>query len=412
MDQRETIDRAPRSLYIHLPFCRHKCSYCDFVAFGGLERQMRPYLAALMGEVALWGQAFAAWGQATTIDTLYLGGGTPTYLPLDGLRDLLATVRRGFPWGDEAEVSIEANPVGLTVESLSALRRAGVNRLSLGVQSVHPAELDLLSRNHDAELARVAVAAARAAGFPRLNVDLIYGLPGQGLSAWQQSVERVLSWEPNHLSLYGLQVEEGTVLAEWIARGQQPAPDPDLAADMYEWVSEWLAQEGFEQYELSNWARPGHACRHNLTYWRLEPYLGLGCGAHSLWAEQRFAHPETPQEYAAALRARPALAEPDRWLDALAAQGLIRERRRLAAAEQLAEALMLGLRLNQGIDRAALTERYGAEALRPYETTFDELAKLGLLARNLRGWSLTPRGRLLGNAVFEHCLELVPPLSA
>ena len=281
------------SLYFHVPFCRIRCAYCDFNTYAGLEALIPAYTQALIHEVRQVGQAAPA--QIDPVHTVFFGGGTPSLLPLDCYAEIFAALRDSFALTPDCEITLEANPGTVDQAYLAGLRALGVNRLSLGVQSSHAWELKLLDRLHTFDDVIAVVRMARDAGFDAhsfgLNLDLIFALPHQTMPAWQATVQRVLALEPDHLSLYALSLEQGTPLRSWVYRGLLPMPDADLAADMYLWAAETLSAHGYEQYEISNWARsnfilhpssliPDFACLHNLQYWRNLPYLGFGAGAH------------------------------------------------------------------------------------------------------------------------------------
>lgn len=262
------------AIYIHIPFCRRRCAYCDFASTAGLEALIPAYVDALAREIAAQDRA--------TVPTIYLGGGTPSLLTPAQVQAILDACRAAFDVDPAAEITMEANPGTVDAAYLPALRAAGVNRLSLGVQSFADGELALLGRIHTAAQAVAAYDNARAAGFANVSLDLVYGLPGQTLADWSRSLDRAVALCPDHLSLYALEVHGDTPLGRRIAAGDLPAPDDDLAADMYELAEDRLAVAGFMHYELSNWATGNDAaCRHNLTYWRNEPYRGLGAAAHS-----------------------------------------------------------------------------------------------------------------------------------
>ncbi|GAG27108.1 unnamed protein product, partial [marine sediment metagenome] len=257
--------------------CQSKCSYCDFNSYAGLESLIEPYVGALLAEMGLWREPT----QHMRVATVFLGGGTPSLLPLAEVEHIMTALRQRFRLAANAEVSFEANPGTVDCPYLEGLRSLGVNRLSLGVQSFHDDELATLGRIHTAAQAREAYHTARLAGFDNVNLDLIYDLPRQTMTAWQYTVREAVALRPDHLSLYALTLEEGTPLADDVARGRLPPPDADLAADMYLWAEDALAAAGYQHYEISNWALPDRECRHNLAYWLNEPYLGLGAGAHS-----------------------------------------------------------------------------------------------------------------------------------
>ena len=390
----DVILRSMYSLYIHVPFCRQRCSYCDFNTYAGQEHLRAAYVEALCREVALLA---AAAGKRLVVHTVYFGGGTPSLLTPWQVERVLESIARHFSLQEGAEISLEANPDTLDAAYLQALRAIGVNRLSLGAQSAHPDDLRLLERSHDFVAVIRAVEWARAAGFDNFNLDLIFGIPHQSLARWQWTLEQALALRPEHLSLYALTLEHGTPLAHWVGRGLLPAPDADLAADMYSWADERLREEGYAQYEISNWARPGKACRHNLQYWRSLPYLGLGAGAHGYAAGTRTVNVLTPAGYIRRLGggARPR---------AFPRTPATVEVRVLSPADEMAEMMMMGLRLTQeGIGKRDFRRRFGRELLAVYGEPIRRLVDQGLL-----GWAedgerlrLTARGRLLGNWVFR-----------
>lgn len=387
----------PLSLYLHIPFCTAKCGYCDFNSYAGHEHLIPTYSQALLREAQLWRKAT----DGRPVTTVFFGGGTPSLLPLEELAALMDGLRATFAIAPDAEVTLEANPGSLDEPYLRGLLDLGFNRLSLGVQSFHDDELRALQRLHSAEDARQAVRAARAAGFGNVSLDIIFGLPEQPLGRWQQSLEQALALAPEHLSLYALTVEEGTPLAREVVGGRTPAPDPDAQADQYEWAQQRLARAGYEHYEISNWARPGYRCRHNLTYWECREYLGLGAGAHSYLGGVRFAN-------AAALGQYLALVE-ESWREAGAGDGGTRLRHvvsgeRITPELAMVDALILGLRLVEGVSLDGFRERFGVDALAAFGERLREPGELGLLETVDGRLRLTERGRLLGNEVFARLL--------
>ena len=373
-------------LYLHIPFCQAKCAYCDFNSYAGMESLHARYVQAVCEEVSNRARALAS----STVDSIYMGGGTPTILPPSLLQEILRACTRCFSVQSNAEISIEANPGTLDPQSLLALRRAGVHRLSLGVQSLSDKELRLLGRIHNASEALQAFRWARAAGLKNINLDLIYGLPRQSLADWKSTLERALQLAPEHLSLYALSVEASTPLAAEIAACNLPAPDSDLAADMYTWSVTRLEQAGYEHYELSNWAlRRGISsetrCRHNLKYWQVRPYLGLGAGAHSHLDNQRSSNVSHPLEYA------------HRIESGLAPTA---ERTALSPTESMAETMILGLRLMDGVSFSDFRQRHNRELEQEYAKELKELNKQGLLTIDAVGVRLTAKAWLLANQVF------------
>lgn len=386
-------------LYVHVPFCRRKCTYCDFVSLAGRQELWPAYRDALVREIEAM--------PPLRPRTLYVGGGTPTIWPAPYLGELTRAARRAGLAAD-AEVSVEANPGTVDPEKLAELRRAGYNRLSIGVQSTVEANLWLLGRIHAHADSEAAVAWARLAGFTNVSIDMIYGLPGQSLAEWCADLRRALALGSDHLSAYGLSLEGGTPLAAAVAGGALPEPDPDAAADMYEATEDILAAAGYHQYEISNWARAASqalapaaeggrgaegnrrnllTCRHNLIYWRNEPYLGLGAGAHSFLGGRRCARVADPVAYTTATyAAKIAFCEA------------------IDAPLEMAETAILGLRLTSGLDRRRFLDRFGVDPLSLYADVFAEAQRQGLLVVQQEAVRLTRRGRLLSNEVFQRLL--------
>ena len=376
-----TLDKlSPLSLYIHIPFCRSKCGYCDFISYGGLEDIIPTYIDALSNELRM-----RALGNRQSVATIYFGGGTPSLLNTTQIGKMIDTCRKYFQMEKNAELTLEANPGSTTPQWLSTIRDIGFNRLSLGFQSLGDNDLRLLGRIHSAGQALEAYTWARQAGFENINIDLIYGLPAQTLKQWQRILSSALSLAPEHLSLYPLTLEEATPLGQAVESGSIPAPDPDMAAEMYQYAEESLSGVGYEHYELSNWSLPGNACRHNLTYWENRPYLGLGAGAHSFINGYRVANSARPEEYISNL-------ESGKLPQA--------EKEFINPALELSETIILGLRLVNGIELNDIKLRFGIDMSVIYQSEIDELKESGLLERDVSTLRLTQRGRLLGNEVF------------
>jgi oxygen-independent coproporphyrinogen-3 oxidase len=391
---------ADLALYVHIPFCQAKCPYCDFNSYAGLEDLMAPYVDALITEMALWRDAT----RDAHVTSVFFGGGTPSFLPLAETKRIAAALRRSFRLAPNAEITVEGNPGSADSARLDGLRRLGFNRLSLGVQSFHDDELRLLGRVHSAAEARQAYRVAQRTGFENVNLDLIYGLPGQTLAAWQATLTEAITLRPEHLSLYALTLEEGMPLATDVARGRLPTPDPDLAADMYLWAGEALASGGYEHYEISNWALPGYRCRHNLVYWRNQPYLGLGAGAHSCLGGFRFAAVHDPRAYIREVMATAPEPPSDGLAAYLAGLRHLETVEEVSPARAMAETAILGLRLTDGLSLAAFRRRFGMGLLSVYSSAVAELTALGLLERSNGRLRLTRKGRLLGNEAFERFL--------
>ncbi len=375
----------PLSIYIHVPFCQKRCMYCDFATFTGQDEQMPAYVAAVETEM----QRRAGRLGRPPAQTVFLGGGTPSLLPPDLLARLLDAVRARFTLDPAAEITMECNPGTLDADKLRAIRAAGVNRLSFGVQSLNDDILRTIGRIHSAAEALDAFASARACGFENLSGDLIHALPGQDLSDWQDTLARLVALDLPHYSLYGLIPEEGTPLLRALQRGEIVIPDGDHAAEMYEWARDYMAARGYEHYEISNWAKPGWASRHNTAYWVQTSYLGFGVAAHGYYAGERRGNVRGLAGY---LRRIEHGEDP-----AVSVEAIDADRAR-------SDGMIMGLRLIAGIERAVYRRQHGAD---PVDLWPGELALLqaqGLLAVTPERIALTREAHLLGNYVWEHFL--------
>ena len=372
----------PLGLYLHIPFCKSKCAYCDFYSLPHSEEKMDAYTAALIRHL----EEVAPRCAAHTADTVYFGGGTPSYLGEKRLTKLLKTVKKRYHVAAGAEITLEANPDSAgDWKALRALRRAGFNRVSLGVQAADDGLLRRIGRVHTWDQVLSSVAAARMAGFDNLSLDLIYGLPGQTVAAWQDTLRAAAALETQHISCYGLKVEPGTPL--WQQRESADIPDDDAQADMYLWTVDYLEKQGYAQYEISNFARPGYESRHNLKYWTLGEYAGFGPGAHSDMGGVRFAY--------------------ERDLDGYIAGELrLSEMEEIAPLDRDLEYIMLSLRTVQGID-SAYFQRQFRQKFQPMEELLAQYEVHGLAARTERGWRLTPRGFFVSNAIIVSLQEAV-----
>lgn len=394
------------SLYIHIPFCRHRCAYCDFNTYAGLEGYIPAYIDALCAEIRMVAERSAERLRAHSI---FFGGGTPSLLPPEALEKILGACGRYFELLPGAEITLEANPGSVTTEWLFQARRLGVNRLSFGMQSAHPGDLRILERQHDAVDVIRAVEWSRRAGFNNLSLDLIFGIPGQDLQRWADSLEFALRLKPEHLSLYSLTVEGGTPFKRWVDRGLVAMPGDDLAADMYELACERLEQAGFAHYEISNWARRDphcdYRCQHNLQYWLMYPYLGFGAGAHGFAERTRTANVRGIKTYinrCAADEGRPFPAGPatevlnplDRWTE-------------------MQETMMVGLRLLEyGVSAGDFRRRFGLTLQDAFEKQISRLIQIGLLewvGLGRESLRLSRRGWLLGNQAFMEFIDLPRP---
>lgn len=367
-------------LYIHIPFCRSRCSYCDFATGLYQSELAERYVRALVDEIAASRKAGAR------VDTVYFGGGTPSLLTPAQLDQILSALHRQFDIDSDSEVTLEMNPGTVSRDQLRAFRELGVNRTSFGAQTFDDAELAKLGRSHSAADTLKTFHELRAAGFDNVSFDLIAGLPGQTLAGWQRNIEQSLALEPEHLSFYLLEVHSGTPLADHIRRGLQPVPDEDLAAVMYEWMIDRAVPAGYEHYEISNLSKPGFQSRHNTKYWTAAPYFGFGCSAHSFdgvarrWSNQRdvLRYVENVEQ-----RTSPVVEEQE-----------------LTAADLRAEALFLGMRMMRGVDVREYNELFGVDLCAEHQEDLDRFRDAGLVEFDGDLIRLTRNGALMSNEVF------------
>ncbi len=364
-------------LYLHIPFCRSKCLYCDFCSVPRPEpERMQLYVDALCRDLCRWEERVGDY----RVETVYLGGGTPTVLPIADLARILSTVGECYHLAPDAEITIECNPATASREQLDALRRAGYNRLSMGVQSVHPEELKALGRLHRFADVLRTLEDARAAGFSNVSMDVMSGIPEQTEESWQATLEAVCKLSPEHISAYDLILEEGTPLHR--AQAHFRLPGEESARRMYLSGVSYLSAQGYAQYEVSNFARPSYASRHNLRYWECREYLGLGVAAYSDLFGERFGN--------------------SRELDAyIAGEDITAERTCPSVGERLDEALMLGLRMSKGVSLGALEARFGCDAVGTLERALSPYLTAGLCVRMGDRIALTPEGMLVSNAILS-----------
>jgi oxygen-independent coproporphyrinogen-3 oxidase len=377
-----------QALYVHVPFCRVRCGYCDF--FSELYRPavVEPFLEALSKELAAH---TARW--KPRLNTIFVGGGTPTMLPAEPLQRLLESCTTAAP-NDSAEFTVEANPATIDAQKAAVLAAVGVNRASMGAQSFNPAELSVLERTHRPQQVRETMAICRSAGVRSISLDLIFAIPGQDLDSWLASLDQAIALEPEHISCYGLTYEPGTRLHARLAAGEVTAVDPDLEADMYEAAIDRLAAAGFAQYEISNFARPGQQCRHNLVYWRNEPYIGAGPSAAGYVGGERYKNVADVSEY---VRRVVTGADPRA------------ETERLSMEKSAGETTMLALRTTEGLNRARFAERFGQDPVawfgqRDGGRAITQNVAEGLLELTPEAMRLTRRGMLLANKVMADFL--------
>ena len=379
------------SLYVHIPFCHTRCHYCDFNTYAGMLPLREPYVRALLTEIGMAGALTKLpGGKPRRSRTIFFGGGTPSLLSVSQVSRILDACYNNFAVDEDAEITLEANPGTLSREQLVGLRAAGVNRLSMGAQSFDAELLKTLGRIHSPKDITQAVRDAQAAGFTSINVDFMFGLPGQTMRHWRETIERALDLHIEHLSLYSLIIEEGTPFYTWTHEGRITPGDEDLCADMYEYADERLHAAGYVNYEISNWSLPGFQSRHNLTYWHNLPYIGVGAGAYSSFGGRRFSNVREPAEYIRMLKAQ-------QWPEV--------ESETVDKAQAMSETAFLALRTAQGLHLPTFEQRFALPFAQFAGDRLHMVEEAGLLERETEWLRLSKRGRLLGNEVF---LRLLP----
>ncbi len=375
------------SLYIHIPFCKKKCHYCDFRSFQNCNNNdIREYLDDLCKEIDLYRDL----GKTFIIDTLFIGGGTPSMVPGEGIAKIMKQLRRVFSFSEDPEISIEGNPDTLSYDKLARYYELGIHRLSMGLQSEKLQLLKALGRIHGPEDFLESLGNAREIGYNNINCDLMFGLPGQSMKDFEKTLGWVKKLDIPHISAYGLIVNEDTELARRISQGRVPEPDEDLEVDMYHFLRKFLYQGGYEHYEISNFSKPGFQCRHNRTYWENREYLGLGLGAHSSMGNRRFFNVEDFGGYHRMIQAgeKP-----------LGGEEILSDR------ERLRESLILGLRLLEGVDIDYLAKRYKTPVENRIKRKLREFEKNELLQTCEGRLRFTSKGLYLSNSLFREILD-------
>lgn len=370
-------------IYIHVPFCQSKCSYCHFISLPFQLSTADRYRNAVLKELATSVTFCAEKGE---IDSIYFGGGTPSLVPAEHIADILNYCRLNLVVSHDCEISMEANPGTIAAENAKAYRRHGLTRISIGAQSFNDSELVSIGRLHSSAMIRHSLSVLRSAGFSNINLDLMLGLPGQTAESWRRNLEEVERLDIQHLSVYMLDLDDKCPMYELTARGKVRLPDEDLISDLYLETVDTLSAIGLYQYEISNFARPGRACRHNLKYWRREPVHGLGLASHSFDGIFRYSN----------------LSNIDEYFDSIdSGRTVINWREPVTAAQSLSEELFLGLRLSEGLDWNRLVNVYGSQSMAKFEPYIKQLSARRLIEQKDNFFRLTPSGMLISNEIFQ-----------
>ena len=376
-------NRIPLELYIHIPFCMQKCQYCDFLSGPSDQETRDRYIEALLAEIQ------AVQGvEAYEIVSVFIGGGTPSVLKAEAIASIMETIQKKFCFSPDAEITIESNPGTVDLAKLKAYRKAGINRLSLGLQSTDSKELRMLGRIHTFEQFKNSLAIARNAGFTNINIDLMSALPGQTIESFTRVLKEAVSLNTEHISVYSLIIEEGTRLYDNIDN-YPDIPDDDDDRKMYALTKEILGQAGYERYEISNYAKDGYACRHNIGYWKRTEYLGLGLGASSLYGENRFSNTRDMQEY-------------------LGFSGNTERIRKdvlkLSLKDQIEEFMYLGLRMTEGISEIDFEQNFGQKLENIYGSVLQKYKETGFLEKTGTNWRFTRKGIHVSNHILAELL--------
>lgn len=400
------MQKKKLGLYVHIPFCHAKCAYCDFYSqSGATDALMQRYVDAVLLQM----EDYSAAARAYTVDSVFIGGGTPTALPVDTMCELLAGIKRNFNLARGAEFTIEANPATVTLASLKKYRKMGVNRISIGLQSAQADELAALSRIHTLEDFEASFKAARQAGFDNISVDVMYGIPLQTADSFARTLDYVASLSPEHISVYGLKIEEGTPFARM--RDTLILPDEDTEADMYLDCIYNLAARGYRQYEISNFARVGRECRHNLKYWNCDEYLGLGCAAHSYFNNMRFSMKRDMMLYVESMEADMSkggmLTDDGIFMEEahLKKAQPVDEMYSLSPNERVGEYIMLKLRLAEGISSMEFSARFGLNFDALYGRRLQIYIDNGFMRYDGDRYSFTPKGMYVSNYILSTILD-------
>ena len=378
-------------IYIHIPFCQTKCFYCDFNTYTKIEDQIDEYISCVISEINIWGEILGN----SSIRSIFFGGGTPSYIDSKYIKIILDSIHENFYVDKNIEVTLETNPNDVSKNKFIDLISIGINRISMGVQSFDDSLLRMLGRRHDSKEAENSYKTIRETGFDNLSIDLMYGLPYQSIQSWENTLDKSIYLKPNHISLYSLQVENGTPLKSKINSGAYEKPDDDKAAEMYEIAEKKLFNKNFFQYEISNWSKKSFECVHNKIYWENNFYLGIGAGAHSRINNFRFSNIKSPKKYINTLMNNKVLKSETMKID------FIENLDSLSYSDEISETMMMGMRLNQGIKLEKFKQKFGKTIYEIFDNEIKKLKNLNLIEINETHIRLSSKGRLLGNEVFQ-----------
>ena len=395
----------PVGLYIHIPFCQTKCSYCDFNTYAGIETLLTPYIDSICTEIKLWGSVIPD----TDIKTIFFGGGTPSYIPEDSLGQILNTIKEEMNTTNCKEITIESNPNDLSkIKKLEYYLEIGINRISIGIQSFNDYHLKNIDRRHSAAEGINAIKNAESAGFKNINIDLMFGLPYQTKNEWIETLEVIPTIPIQHISMYCLTIEKNTPMFHQVNQETLPMPDQDLAAEMYEISTNFMQQQNFRHYEISNWAKNNMLCIHNLAYWKNQQFIGVGPGAHSSLFSYRFSNIESPKKYIQKLKFNPNsqkihnnnLTAKEKLLTIPTTENLEKQ----DFKTQMSDTLIMGLRLDSGINISEFEHKFQIRIEEIFPGKINKLISENLITKQNNQIKLSAKGKLLGNEVFINFL--------
>ena len=395
----------PIGLYIHIPFCETKCSYCDFNTYAGIENLLTQYIDSICKEIKLWGSVIPN----AHISTIFFGGGTPSYIPANLLGQILNTIKNEMDTTNCTEITIESNPNDLSeIKKLEYYLKIGINRISIGIQSFNDIHLKNIDRRHSSSEGIHAIKNAKSAGFENINIDLMFGLPNQTKHEWIQTLEVVPTIPIQHISMYCLTIEKNTPMFHQVNQGVLQMPDQDLAAEMYEIATDFMKQENFRNYEISNWAKNNKICEHNLAYWKNQQFIGIGPGAHSLLSSYRFSNIESPKKYNQKLKSNPDFektqnnkqTDKDKFLTIPTTENYEKQ----DIKTKMSDTMIMGLRLDSGINLDEFEEKFQIKIEKIFPGKIDKLISENLINKKNNQIKLSDKGKLLGNEVFINFL--------
>lgn len=388
-------------LYIHIPFCHTKCTYCDFNTYSGIENLISDFTDSICDEINFWGL-----DDSYIINSIFIGGGTPSYIEIEYLEKIINTINNSFKLSDKTEITLEINPEDVTSKKASLWEKLGINRCSIGIQSLNDKELKIINRRHSAYTALNSINILKKY-FKNISVDLIYGLPKQNINSYLKTLEKIIEINPSHISAYSLQVEKGTYLDKQVSNNEIIVPNDDISAEMYKKTQKLLKKSNYKNYEISNWSKEGRWSVHNMKYWKLQPYIGTGPGAHSYMDKKRFSVIKSPNKYISTVKKirDKKINRIDKKIEFLNKISFFDIYENQSDKNEKLEFLMLSLRLDEGINLNEFKKRFELDFDSLYLNKLNEYFKNNILEKNNKSYKLTEKGKLFANEVANNFVE-------